>query len=333
MRATGRYRRGLSQALQWFFVLASAGSTALAYDWPVRPRIGQHVITATLGEYRSALGNTPAHFHNGVDIGEDGVEVRAIEAGVAYRGNSSVAMGHFRYVHLSNIAVTWNPEYYEAGQLLGLSDDHLHLGECDMVLTTTDPQQLPPPGGHWLNPLREGGLTPFDDFAQPIIHEARVYRQGTTTQLQGDSLVHLHGPVDVWVNARDHRTAASGDSVPGVYYCGVYQLSVEFRRGETQIGNTIAYHIYDQCPSNASLGAAYAGGSSTSGPLLYWATNDPFDRPYNKYWNTRQQTDEAYNVDAQFNADALYPDGPIEIRVIAADIRGNESQPYIITIP
>ena len=42
---------------------------AWAYNWPVYPFDSQHIITATLGEYR------PGHLHAGVDIGETGVPV------------------------------------------------------------------------------------------------------------------------------------------------------------------------------------------------------------------------------------------------------------------
>ncbi|MBN1423590.1 hypothetical protein JXA88_03450 [Candidatus Fermentibacteria bacterium] len=206
----------------WILVAVTGVVSSSAYEWPVRPRIGQHIITATLGEYRSEAGSTPAHFHNGVDIGRAGVSVYPIEPGVAHVDGAQhgVNIGHFRYYHLDGIPPGIDGTHVETVTSIGTSQTHLHLGECDVVFIAGGPGL--PPGGHWLNPLREGGLTPFNDFAQPIIHEARVYRQGTTTQLQGDSLVHLHGPVDVWVNARDPRTSTTGQGAGGC--CGAYRV-------------------------------------------------------------------------------------------------------------
>lgn len=68
-----------------------------AYEWPVRPRMAQHVVTATLAEYRSADGNDPAHFHSGVDIGEAGAAVYPVEGDTAFVRGQGVNIGHFRY--------------------------------------------------------------------------------------------------------------------------------------------------------------------------------------------------------------------------------------------
>jgi len=74
-------------------------SLLLAYDWPIREDTVQHVITATLGEWRNG------HFHAGVDINAPcGTGVYAIEGDTCYidRVNSygsGINIGHFRYFH------------------------------------------------------------------------------------------------------------------------------------------------------------------------------------------------------------------------------------------
>lgn len=145
-----------------------------AYEWPVRPRMAQHVVTATLAEYRSADGNDPAHFHSGVDIGEAGAAVYPVEGDTAFVRGQGVNIGHFRYYHLTSIPDSIHGRFVDTNTFIGTCTDHLHLGESSMRFTA--PGLTLPPGGRWLNPLREGGLTPFDDFAPPVIQEARICR-------------------------------------------------------------------------------------------------------------------------------------------------------------
>ena len=70
-----------------------------SYDWPIREDTVQHVITATIGEWRNG------HFHAGVDINAPcSTGVYAIEGDTCYidRVNSygsGINIGHFRYFH------------------------------------------------------------------------------------------------------------------------------------------------------------------------------------------------------------------------------------------
>jgi len=59
--------------------------------------------------------------------------------------------------------------------------------------------------------------------------------------------------------------------------------------------------------------------------FYYWATNDPFNEPYNKYWNSNQRTGSDYTVDARVPMEALYGESNLLIKVIAEDIKGNQA--------
>ena len=73
-----------------------------SYDWPIREDTVQHVITATLGEWRNT------HFHAGIDINAPcSTGVYAIEGDICYKDIDTlppitirgINIGHFRYFH------------------------------------------------------------------------------------------------------------------------------------------------------------------------------------------------------------------------------------------
>ena len=77
-------------------------SLLLAYDWPIREDTVQHVITATIGEWRNT------HFHAGIDINAPcSTGVYAIESDICYKDIDTlppitirgINIGHFRYFH------------------------------------------------------------------------------------------------------------------------------------------------------------------------------------------------------------------------------------------
>ena len=301
-------------ALFLFFLAMNVYSSneATAYPWPVSSTDTQHPIVATVGEYRAG------HFHAGVDIAEPvGTNVYPAVSGIITQtSDSAIEDGHiyidgsdgieYRYFHIKRKSTLQVGQHATASQtLLGgignTSSPHLHFEEER--------------GGY--NPLRTGGLTPFVDNTDPVIESVDFWAQGTDNQLTGS----LYGKVDLRVDAYDPRTSATGGNAGG--HCGVYSIAIEFLKGGQRVGDRIAYHTYNRIPPSP-LNIVYATGSSMSN-FLYWATNDPFNEPYNKYWNTKQRSGQNYTVDARIPDEAMYPEGNLMIRVIVEDIRGNSA--------
>jgi hypothetical protein len=235
----------------------------------------------------------------------------AVEGGEAFVRGSGINIGHFRYYHLENIVIQ-DRSTVSAGQLIAYTDgeDHLHFTESNSVLNGYGVLNVT-----WINPLRNGALTPFVDNTDPVIVGVDFWKQGTDGQMTGP----LYGKVDLTVETYDPRTSSSGGNAGG--HCGIYRLKVEFWQGGERIGDVINYHKYDSLP-NCNINLVYASGSSTS-RHIYWATNDPFNAPHNKYWNTKQRKGYDYTVDSPIAKEAMYGEGHIQIWIIAEDIRGN----------
>ena len=292
-----------------------------SYDWPIREDTVQHVITATLGEWRNG------HLHAGVDVSAPcSTGVYTIEGDTCYFDTippvRGVNIGHFRYLHMAGYVYP-DTTFIPAGAYFAKTDtaDHVHLQEADRRLTAPGPSAN---NAIWLNPLREGALMPFADSASPHIDSIKFYRQGA-----GDTLItgSLNGRVDVLAVAGDPRTDSLGHSAG--HNCSIYRIGYEVR---DIYGGVIKPYwekiVFDSIPSPpnySQLVLTYATGSSMS-HFRYWVSNDPFnpeENLRNRYWNTRQKLGEPDSVDALTNFEARFPDGKVIVDVIAADIRGN----------
>lgn len=288
-----------------------------AYNWPLTNGTVQYQINATFGECRG----TRDHFHNGLDIqATQGTAVLAIEGGTAYisAGSAGVSIGHYRYYHLTNIAVQ-NQQTITAGTVIGYTDggNHIHFIECTQVISFYGDV----PNNLCSNPLINGGLTPFADKGDPVIDNVTVYRQGTNDIVQ---LGTFYGQLDFAVQAHDPGvTSTGGANIAST--CGIYSVSIEFRDGNNDlIGQPINYLNFNNLPNNTNINWAFANGTNSS-TFIYWATNDPFNGPYNKYWNTRQRVNSNFDVDARYAGEALYNEGVISIRVVVEDVAGNRT--------
>lgn len=101
-----------------------------SYSWPVTPTNQQHIITATLGEYRST-----GRFHLGVDIGESGVHFYAVTNGIV-NGilrtgiDSYIQVGNIHYIHVTADSKLNVNDVINIGDDLGtISGNHIHLQE------------------------------------------------------------------------------------------------------------------------------------------------------------------------------------------------------------
>ncbi|MDO8662085.1 MAG: M23 family metallopeptidase [Candidatus Omnitrophota bacterium] len=305
------FKKIVNTFIVFIFLLVLSEIPGASYSWPVKPFDEQHPIFSTLAEY----GANPAHFHAGVDIGEGaGVNVYPVVSGTvekvettgdnAYVKIRASSGEKYDYIHIvpavmQNSTVTAGVTII--GTIRNITNPHLHFEEAD--------------GAY--NPLRDGGLTPYVDKSSPIIVSADFWKQGTTLpeQLTGS----LYGRMDIRVNTYDARTSATGEGAGG--HCGIYKIIIEFWQGGVRIGDRIEYHTYDKIPARP-VSLVYAP-ETTQSLFYYWATNDPFNEPRDKYWNSNQKTGSDYTVNALIPMQALYPEGNMLIRVIAKDIAGN----------
>jgi hypothetical protein len=180
-----------------------------AYQWPVKPQDSQHVINATLGEWRDG------HFHAGVDINEalDSIYCPAtsIVDSTELKNNW---IGIFRYWHANLLQFNHGdtvPPNIVIGYIFG---SHLHFRESSTRLSPHDA----------LNPLLPGALSPYVDYTNPHIDSIKFYRQGSSAQLNADS---LSGKVDILSVAGDTRTDATGHSAG--HNVSVYRIGYEVK--------------------------------------------------------------------------------------------------------
>uniref|UniRef100_A0A7C4U901 T9SS type A sorting domain-containing protein n=1 Tax=candidate division WOR-3 bacterium TaxID=2052148 RepID=A0A7C4U901_UNCW3 len=265
-------------------------------QWPLMPFNQQHQINATFAECRG--DNNRDHYHGGIDIQASlNSKVYAVEAGkVLSIGNTSIQIGSYKYIHVQNFQVELN-ENVEAGQYI-----------CD----------IGPYGGHEHLHLEGVPKTnilsiiePFEDDADPNVISISFWRQGTNFRL-GDT---LYNKVDILSEAYDPRTASNGSGAGG--NCGIYRIKAEFIQNRQIIGE-IEHIRFDQFPS-APITTIYGEGSCT-GRNIYWVTNDPYNMPYNKFWDTKVDNN---NTEAIINSQSKYKDGEYIVKVIAYDIDNN----------
>jgi hypothetical protein len=310
-----------------------------AYDWPIKEDNVQHVLISVMGECRDD-GNEPPvdsidHFHRGIDINAPcSTKVYAIEGDTCYIDSAGrgINIGHFRYYHVVIRDYIKDTSFIAADSFFAKTDgnNHVHLQESDV--------ELKHPGDrndvHWLNPLREGGISPFnitESSAYPVIRDGsagiKFWRQGTNDTISRDT---MSGRIDISVDARTPWIDSLGRGYNGgaTGNVGVYKaFGYIFAKNDTLRLDTLAkfeYQKYDTCPKNQNVDYAYAPGSYTS-RHIYFITNNPFDtlNPQNYYWNTKQKINQPDSIDAESIEVAKFKDGFFWIKAHIYDIRND----------
>jgi hypothetical protein len=144
-----------------------------SYDWPLKPFAVQHPVRGFFNDPRIGEHGSRA-FHFGTDISApDGTPVYAVEAGIVHRNHGEIAVSaldgshSFGYWHLD--LVVHHRQLVRRHQLLGWIGKgwgHVHFAERR--------------GGAYVNPLRPGGIGPYNDHTIPTI---------PTVSLSADAIV------------------------------------------------------------------------------------------------------------------------------------------------
>jgi hypothetical protein len=144
----------------------------MSYGWPVEPFDEQHAVRGFFCDPRIGAEGQKS-FHFGVDVSApDGTAVFAVAGGtVRSEGAQNVAVdqGGGRSHGYWHIVPTVRPgQRVRKHALLGhiaRTWGHVHLADRR--------------GGQYWNPLREGALTPFEDFGAPVVDRIVAERGGS----------------------------------------------------------------------------------------------------------------------------------------------------------
>ena len=135
----------------------------MSYGWPVKPFDQQHPVRGFFCDPRIGEKGGKA-FHFGVDVSApDGTAVYAVEGGIVHsEGAQNIAVvgagGDHSHGYWHIIPTVRHGQRVRKHALLGhiaKTWGHVHFAERR--------------GGRYVNPLREGGLTPFKDFGAPVV--------------------------------------------------------------------------------------------------------------------------------------------------------------------
>ncbi|MDD5687257.1 MAG: PQQ-binding-like beta-propeller repeat protein [Elusimicrobia bacterium] len=293
----------------------------LSYSYPVSsinpnatsPINTQQSIWGTFGEVRKKGNILRDHFHTGVDIaGQEGSRVyTVIDSTVGIikeRGsiNERIWIGRFEYVHINisdeivEISKRSNAEerFINSGTFIGTTNNqnHVHLIESY--------------NGVFINPLRQGGLSPFVDTASPTIKTIQVVSDYDPLNDKipdefdkEDSTYIVKGKIDIIADCVDGITLGTSNA-------GIYEIGYEIFKA-TDLQNPLISEMtnirFNRLPPNNKTKIVYAEGT------------DIQSSPHtNKYIVTNSTAGNSY-----FDTGELEP-GKYRIYVIARDSNGNE---------
>jgi len=276
---------------------------APAYDWPVLPFDHQHPIRGTFDDPRTRTGRVdrdptnPQRFHDGVDIQvPDGTPVYAIESGeVTLVNPSAVAVVSpawsptprlvFGYWHIEPVVA--NRQFVGRRELLGYvrrGAGHVHLSERRF--------------GHWVNPLRPGGLSPYMDRIPPTILKVVLRPCVPYQPIVVDAVA---GCVNIVVEAFDPPALPLGGAWSGAVM-PPYRITWGGLFSSPWVPAGVRSSLEFARLLEGPVGDVYAPGTrqnrrNTRGKYFFWLARD---------LDTR-----------------VLDDGPHTISVSASDIRGN----------
>jgi hypothetical protein len=268
------------------------------HPWPVKPFDRQHPVRGGFGDPR--IGDRGGKsFHFGVDVSAlDGTAVYAVDGGrVSIQGQNVTVVeveGEREHSYWHVVPAVRGGTRVRRGSLLG------HIGKGWGHVHFADRR-----GRAYWNPLRPGGLTPYEDFGAPVVSRIVVPRT------RGDG---LYGRVDLIVEAFDHPPLSAPQ--PPWHGMPVAPAFIRWRlvrNGHAHVRWRVVWDfrrsfvpaIAGRPPSDVHFGDFYARGTRQ---------NHPKKPGLFRFWLARK-------LDTR-----LFPDGEYRLDVEAADIRGNASR-------
>ncbi len=291
------------------------------FGWPLRPFRHPHVIRATFGEPRGILdlglsgvklsgavrmryrnhANKIAPLgrrviHTGIDIvARDGTAVYAVQSGVALRRGQGyethLSIGDFEYWHLQG-AVPSGTKVTAFRTVIG----RVYPGQHHLHLT-----RLTRAGDQAMNPLVQGGITPYRDSAPPRIG-ALIAFDATGARVP---LWALKGPVVLATNTYDVQSL-------GRTHTGVFRLGYTLfpRRSRRPVVGPVPVVEFDALPAPGVGDVLYTPSSTRHA----FAT---------RFWI--RLTDRSPSADGFLHTEDLSP-GLYRLVVQAADAKGNRAK-------
>ena len=282
-------------------LVAPHASQAASYGWPLKPFDRQHPVRGFFGDPRigeSADGHVESKaFHFGIDISAaDGTAVYATASGrivweperpetIAIRGSNGSVLAYWHIVP----AVRNGQQAVAYKTLLGHISKgwgHVHLAELI--------------GGHYVNPLRRGALTPYVDTTRPTIHTFSFEREGKSL-----GRAKLAGRISLVAEAWDETPL----TVPGKW------------ANKPVMPAIVRWRVHGRRDSATPWQGAIDFSGTIPAPSMFDNVYAPWTRQNNAWRAGRYRVQLARNWDTR-----SLPNGAHLLEVEAMDTRGNRTR-------
>jgi hypothetical protein len=293
--------------------LAARPVSGQAYGYPVKPFDREHLIRANFGDPRMQFHGPPTadtlthadgsfSFHQGVDISAPGgtAVYPVVDGTVTFVSREWIRVTSgsrgFEYWHIRPL-VRNGQQVTARHTLLGrvtMISNHVHLTEYE--------------GGHVVNPLVPGRLTPYHDSTRPVVR-AITFRG---TDDGADVLpIFVRGRVEIDVEAEDDPGAAGFHKWFGPVTPALITWRIRsFRTGRDVVRQRVARDVRNGVPPNSFFWHAYARGT--------YQNQMVFGNHYTYVERGRYLFKLAQHFDTRTLRDGVY-----DLIVKASDVRGN----------
>jgi hypothetical protein len=266
----------------------------MSYGWPVVPFDKQHAVRGFFCDPR--IGDQgQKSFHFGVDVSApDGTAVYAVEAGTVHsEGAQNIAViGAHEHAYWHIVPTVRAGQAVARHGLIGhvaRTWGHVHLAERR--------------GGQYWNPLREGALTPFEDYGAPVVDRITAERGGARLDPRA-----LTGVVNLIAEAHDNPPISAPPPWRGLPVTPALLRWRIVRDAHAVVPWRIAADFRSTLVPSSRFSAVYAAGTRQNHPnapglYRFWLARS---------WDTRGLRDGSYRLDVE-----------------AADVRGNTSRGHL----